>query len=252
LGKPKFKASQDLRWRKPAPQSRSSFERYQEADQFAQWQYFVDLEEFTWLIFVPLIAWLASETTLTEKQVAFGLLPLSLVSFFLLTFVVHPLEHWQSEAYTTNVDIRPYYECLGQTEFWLGQIFTVLSRTACLGVAGLAIRFWFQTTVAERQAEQLKESMELLRHKVLNNRLQPHFLFNTLNTISALTVTRLEQAREVIGRLGDILRNSIDSMGVQEIEQLTSHDRQMLFVDRSSLDPLHVDLHVDFGVDLFG
>ncbi|WP_372769365.1 sensor histidine kinase [Pseudoalteromonas sp.] len=55
----------------------------------------------------------------------------------------------------------------------------------------------------------------------LNNRLNPHFLFNSLNTISALMYQSTEQADEVLQKLSDILRYSLD----KQTEQVTlSHE----------------------------
>ena len=44
----------------------------------------------------------------------------------------------------------------------------------------------------------------------LTNRLNPHFLFNSLNTISALIHSSPEKADEVLHKLADILRYSVD------------------------------------------
>lgn len=44
----------------------------------------------------------------------------------------------------------------------------------------------------------------------LTNRLNPHFLFNSLNTISALIYTSPQKADEVLHKLADILRYSVE------------------------------------------
>lgn len=48
---------------------------------------------------------------------------------------------------------------------------------------------------------------------VLRAQLQPHFLFNTLNAISALVPEDPTRANRLIARLGDLLRLSIDDRG---------------------------------------
>jgi two-component system, LytTR family, sensor kinase len=45
---------------------------------------------------------------------------------------------------------------------------------------------------------------------VLRAQLHPHFLFNTLNAVSALIATDPTVARRMIARLGDLLRMAID------------------------------------------
>ena len=47
--------------------------------------------------------------------------------------------------------------------------------------------------------------------------MQPHFLFNTLNTISALMHRDVEAADAMIARLSDLLRMSLQRVGVQEV-----------------------------------
>lgn len=46
---------------------------------------------------------------------------------------------------------------------------------------------------------------------MLKSQINPHFLFNSLNSISALTVTDPEKAREMIIKLSDFLRYSVSS-----------------------------------------
>lgn len=65
----------------------------------------------------------------------------------------------------------------------------------------------------------------------LRMQLQPHFLFNTLNTISALALADPMQARLMISRLGDLLRLTLEERHAQKIPLA----RELEFV-RSYLD----------------
>lgn len=63
---------------------------------------------------------------------------------------------------------------------------------------------------AEARAEARNAQLELLR-----GQLNPHFLFNTLNNLSALVVSgRTKEADEMIGHLARFLRRSLDQGGV--------------------------------------
>lgn len=55
-------------------------------------------------------------------------------------------------------------------------------------------------------AERLAKEAELFK---LRQQLAPHFLFNSLNSISALIVSRPEQARKMIQQLSDFLRGNL-------------------------------------------
>lgn len=56
------------------------------------------------------------------------------------------------------------------------------------------------------EAEKLSKEAELYK---LRQQLQPHFLFNSLNSISALTGSQPEQARTMIQQLSDFLRGTL-------------------------------------------
>lgn len=60
-----------------------------------------------------------------------------------------------------------------------------------------------------RQERQLEAQQRLLnesRLRALTNQINPHFLFNTLNTVSSLIRTNPDEARTVIRKLSNILR----------------------------------------------
>lgn len=56
------------------------------------------------------------------------------------------------------------------------------------------------------EAEQLAREAELFK---LRQQLQPHFLFNSLNSISALTASHPEKARHMINQLSEFLRGTL-------------------------------------------
>ncbi len=58
----------------------------------------------------------------------------------------------------------------------------------------------------KKEIEQLAKDAELFN---LRQQLQPHFLFNSLNSISALTGSQPEKAREMIEQLSDFLRSTL-------------------------------------------
>jgi LytS/YehU family sensor histidine kinase len=63
-----------------------------------------------------------------------------------------------------------------------------------------------ETENRKTMAEKLVRDAELYR---LRQQLQPHFLFNSLNSISALTGSQPEQARHMIQQLSDFLRGTL-------------------------------------------
>jgi signal transduction histidine kinase len=69
----------------------------------------------------------------------------------------------------------------------------------------------------ELQTAELQGLLSRARLDVLRMQLNPHFLFNTLNTISALIHERPEDADRMVVRLSELLRISLECGGDQEV-----------------------------------
>lgn len=69
----------------------------------------------------------------------------------------------------------------------------------------------------ELRASQLEAQLTKAQLEVLRSQLQPHFLFNTLNTISSLVNSDTVAAERVVSRLGDLLRLSMKHTGQNEL-----------------------------------
>lgn len=95
-----------------------------------------------------------------------------------------------------------------------GSQFTLLFATASLlyllAVALHYVLFSFQSSrdaeTREQEARVLAREAEL---KALKAQINPHFLFNSLNSISALTTIDGQRAREMCLRLSDFLRSTL-------------------------------------------
>jgi two-component system, LytTR family, sensor kinase len=73
---------------------------------------------------------------------------------------------------------------------------------------------WEERAVA---ASQLEAQLAQAKLHLLKMQLHPHFLFNTLNSISALLHEDVEQADLMIERLGDFLRLTLERSAEQEV-----------------------------------
>ncbi len=73
--------------------------------------------------------------------------------------------------------------------------------------------------LAERQALELRVWSKEAELKTLRAQLHPHFLFNSLNSISALTTVDPERARAMCLLLGELLRSSL-RLGARELVTL--------------------------------
>jgi signal transduction histidine kinase len=101
------------------------------------------------------------------------------------------------------------------------------------------------------RASQLEARLAQAQLQVLRMQLQPHFLFNTLHTISALMHRDVKRADSMIAALSDLLRMSLRSVGVQEVELREELDFLQRYLEIMSLrfgDRLTVNLDIDPNV----
>jgi len=92
----------------------------------------------------------------------------------------------------------------------------VVSYAVFVGVLTL-LRTQQRLRDREVQAAKLERDAVNARLESLRLRLQPHFLFNALNTISSTVYEDPVAADELIGRLGELLRRSLESSDRPEI-----------------------------------
>jgi two-component system LytT family sensor kinase len=72
-------------------------------------------------------------------------------------------------------------------------------------VVGIPLKIWNQIRIEQKLEEQSRLLLEA-RLDALQRQINPHFLFNTLNSITSLVRSKPELAREMIVKLANILR----------------------------------------------
>ena len=102
---------------------------------------------------------------------------------------------------------REYLPFLGNT-YWirLGIDFLMICCMAVICVLWYTQEEEQENRQRKNDAEKLSRDAELYK---LRQQLQPHFLFNSLNSISALIVSNPGQARNMIHQLSDFLRTTL-------------------------------------------
>jgi two-component system sensor histidine kinase AlgZ len=93
-------------------------------------------------------------------------------------------------------------------------------------VSALALRYFYVSAEWKRSIEQ----EALARIRALQARIRPHFLFNSMNTIAALTRTSPERAEQAVEDLADLFRASLSDASARimlkdEIEIARTHER---------------------------
>ncbi len=80
-----------------------------------------------------------------------------------------------------------------------------------------AIAYYSKYRERELQSSQLEAQLAYAQLEVLKIQLEPHFLFNTLNSIAALARNDGLAAENMTLQLADLLRFSLDAVGVHEV-----------------------------------
>jgi len=83
--------------------------------------------------------------------------------------------------------------------------------------AHLALRYHRESQAEKEKATELERLLTEARLNTLRAQLNPHFLFNALNTVSAFVESEPQLARRMLANLGDLLRLSLDRAGQQEV-----------------------------------
>jgi two-component system, LytTR family, sensor kinase len=116
----------------------------------------------------------------------------------------------------------PTYEAFLEKTMVLRGLFSWLM----ISIITIVSWIWFYLK-DQQESENRKANTEKLAREAelskLRQQLQPHFLFNSLNSISALTGTKPEEARKMIQQLSDFLRGTIK----KDDQQNVSLDEEM-------------------------
>jgi two-component system LytT family sensor kinase len=116
----------------------------------------------------------------------------------ILLLVIFAMEFGASMLSRANP--RRYFAL--HSDYWLVE----LAICACAPVVvGIPLKIWNAIRTERKLEEQSRLLMEA-RLDALQRQINPHFLFNTLNSISSLVRSRPELAREMIVKLAHILR----------------------------------------------
>ena len=117
------------------------------------------------------------------------------------------------------------------SESWLLRFTLSVLLIVCTGIIGL---LWYSLQEGKEKerrsnyAEKMLKEAELFK---LRQQMQPHFLFNSLNSISALTVSDAQGARHMIQQLSDFLRSTLQRNEQQMITLKEELHQLSLYLD---------------------
>ena len=111
-----------------------------------------------------------------------------------------------------------------------------------------ALRFYERSKERERRGLELQASLAQARLQALRMQMNPHFLFNTLNSIASLVQEDGKKAEEMITALSELLRLTLRGTDRQEVtvrEELQFLERYLHIEKTRFGERLHIDRVID-------
>jgi two-component sensor histidine kinase len=203
-----------------------------------RWRYTITMaatEWYVWAAFTPLVAWLSRRFRLSRarwwRMLILGAIgvPVAFVKVT-MTRVLRGVTEG-GEAYFQISDLAAqyliYWGIVAATHAWL---------------------YYRDVQGRELRASQLEALLAQTRLQMLSMQLQPHFLFNTLNTIAELVHQRPEAAERMITDLSHLLRETLHAGLVDRVpveQELQLLDRYVEIQRARFGDRLTVDVVID-------
>jgi two-component sensor histidine kinase len=170
---------------------------------------------WSWGMVTPLILWVDRQIPVSSKQLARRVLAHFLPSLLVTSVYVYVLGAVRAAfgigEWNGLPSIRFLVHALGGMFLWNWLVYWLI-----LG-AWQAYRYYDHYIAAELRLERLEKNFSEARLNALRMQLDPHFLFNALNTISSQVERDPKLARRMIEHLGDLLRLSLESKDRQEV-----------------------------------
>lgn len=168
---------------------------------------------YLWALVTPLVLWLARNHPIDRNHWRKKVGVHVLISFLLVSalivihFVIYMLIANRPEMITPMNTFAYYYPNLDR---WLLVYWFIFLMSH-------AFYYYRSYRRGELRASKLQTELVQAQLEALKMQVHPHFLFNTLHSISALLSKDTEAARKMITRLGDFLRLTLENAGETEV-----------------------------------
>jgi two-component system, LytTR family, sensor kinase len=206
------------------------------------------IQWWSWGLVTPFILWLDTKLPFKENQLlerVLAHLPASIVVTVLYSCVVLALGALFRIQPWSAIGSKYLVATLFPAILWSWLVYWVI-----FGVQQ-TFRYYQHYLASELRLARIERSSSETHLNALRMQLDPHFLFNALNTVSSQVERNPRLARTMIEHLGDLLRLSLDTRGKQEIplnEELAFLDHYLAIQKIRFSEYLHVDIQIDSEV----
>ena len=200
------------------------------------------LESWTWAALTPVIFRLSSRLT---SRLSVGRTLLLIVAGIVIAVGVYLLLSFARQVVFAPLHHRPYR---GLSEIARMRFVPQLLFYFAILAAGFAREYFLRDQERQAHSTQLQAQLAEARLDALRMQLNPHFLFNTLNAVSALVDRDPSGVRKMIARLSELLRTTTDRRATDEVplrQELQLLDRYIEIMEIRFQGRLRVEREVE-------
>jgi two-component system, LytTR family, sensor kinase len=200
-----------------------------------------------WWMLAPVVFWWCARLRDAPWRLrAPALLLGALIALLLAPLIFHSLHHVQVWLRLCLGDCGPAYVPLSAG--WFRQAIRTagvnLPVYAAFVLAWFAASFYREARDRQIQAVELESMLHQAQLEALRSQLNPHFLFNALHSMAELVHTDPKLAEQLLVRLGELLRQVLQSSNRQEVTLAEELEFIRGYVDIEQMrlgDRLHVN-----------
>jgi len=173
---------------------------------------------YLWFAFAPLIFLIVKHFGFENRETFLRNFFIQ-IGFGILLIVLH------TAVYTPLVALidpqikkaLPSISTLFEKYLFFGNLYLNILLYALLVIIAQGYLFFDHYLAEKTRSSRLKVELAAAQLQALKMQLQPHFLFNTLHSISSLNLSNPMKANAMIARLGDFLRMTLDRSDEQTV-----------------------------------
>jgi two-component system LytT family sensor kinase len=171
---------------------------------------------YTWALLAPFMLWMARRFRF-ERDGWLRSVSAHVGGVLVATFT-HAIVTVTARVYILHwmADREVEWWLVVRERFFLYFDWEMMTYWAVIAVAH-ALDYYRESQERAVTAAQLETRLAEAQLQALQRQLHPHFLFNTLHTISALMHRNIEAADAMLARLSDLLRLTLDQVGTQVV-----------------------------------
>jgi signal transduction histidine kinase len=170
---------------------------------------------YLWALATPLVLWAAARLPIERSNWIRSTLlhiPISIVLSVVATALGRVLI-WLNFGYRMGKPLT--FESI--TTFVVSNFSEGIGIYMLIALSSYAYSYYTRFREGQLRTLQLEAQLSQAQLQALKMQLHPHFLFNTLHSISALLNKDVAAARKMITQLGDFLRLTLENSGAQEV-----------------------------------